>query len=324
MNWMLRPASRRHGTLGRWHWRWHSQSVGDESTAITEPGLPRPLLRSGARPAPATRFPDLKRSRGLEFDRRVTPVKFAAVTTAILICVSSAAAAYAQVPAPPAGIDARDRPWDAGTGIDVTIRLSPDNLSPQQRKTRAQSGQPLPPDIEYYRLEQSGEANGVFVDVANVVPTERDFERGNIEYQFDLPESERGEPFYFRARAVTHNGKESSVVQTTEAARASRQWFDGSRFWLLVITLVICGSVVVFIVQARSGKDLKMRQIAGLEAVEEAVGRATEMGRSCLFVPGIQDMNEIQTIAGITILSRVARAAANTTAGSKFPPPNRW
>jgi hypothetical protein len=70
---------------------------------------------------------------------------------------------------------------------------------------------------------------------------------------------------------------------------------------------------------ARKGKPLKVRKIAGLEAVDEAVGRATEMGRSILFIPGIQDMNEIQTIAGLTILSHVARTAANYDAKLEVP-----
>jgi hypothetical protein len=39
---------------------------------------------------------------------------------------------------------------------------------------------------------------------------------------------------------------------------------------------------------------MKVRRIAGLEAVDDAVGRATEMGRSCLYVPGVQDMNDIK------------------------------
>ena len=31
------------------------------------------------------------------------------------------------------------------------------------------------------------------------------------------------------------------------------------------------------------------------------------MGRPILYVPGIQDMNEIQTVAGITVLAHVAQ-----------------
>ena len=74
-----------------------------------------------------------------------------------------------------------------------------------------------------------------------------------------------------------------------------------------------------FIERARRGRPVKVRRIAGLEAVEEAVGRATEMGRSCLFIPGVQDLNEMQTIAGINILSRVAKVAAEYDAKVEVP-----
>ncbi|GIS63223.1 MAG: hypothetical protein CM1200mP2_54480 [Planctomycetaceae bacterium] len=66
------------------------------------------------------------------------------------------------------------------------------------------------------------------------------------------------------------------------------QWWDTKRTWFLVILLMICGAVIQFIrLWAPAGRSLKVRKIAGPEAVDEAVGRATEMGRSCLFVPGI-------------------------------------
>ena len=42
----------------------------------------------------------------------------------------------------------------------------------------------------------------------------------------------------------------------------------------------------------------------------EAVGRATEMGKPVLFIPGLQEIDEIETIAGISILGRVARITA--------------
>ena len=61
---------------------------------------------------------------------------------------------------------------------------------------------------------------------------------------------------------------------------------------------------------ARQGKKLFIRKIAGLDAVEEAVGRATEMGRPVLFIPGLQELDDIETIAGISILGRVARITA--------------
>ncbi|MCP4759530.1 MAG: hypothetical protein GY876_08755, partial [Planctomycetes bacterium] len=56
-----------------------------------------------------------------------------------------------------------------------------------------------------------------------------------------------------------------------------------------------------------------------LEAVSEAVGRATEMGKPVLFVPGILDINDIQTVAGITVLANVAKTAAQYDAQLKVP-----
>jgi hypothetical protein len=43
------------------------------------------------------------------------------------------------------------------------------------------------------------------------------------------------------------------------------------------------------------------------------------MGRPVLFVPGIQDMNDLQTVAGITVLGRVAKVAAEYDAALEVP-----
>jgi hypothetical protein len=92
-----------------------------------------------------------------------------------------------------------------------------------------------------------------------------------------------------------------------------------TKFWLAVILLLVAAFIGYFILQARAGKELWVREIAGLAALDEAVGRATEMGRPVLFVPGIQDINDIQTIAGLTVLARVARTAAEYGAQLDVP-----
>ncbi len=96
-------------------------------------------------------------------------------------------------------------------------------------------------------------------------------------------------------------------------------WFDPSRIWFFGLLVVLCGAVLIYIVAARRGMRMKVRRIAGLEAVDDAVGRATEMGRPCLYIPGIQDMNNIETIASLTILSRVAKTAAEYDAEVEIP-----
>jgi hypothetical protein len=86
-----------------------------------------------------------------------------------------------------------------------------------------------------------------------------------------------------------------------------------------VVLAVLCGSIVLCIELARRGWPVKVRRIAGLDAVEEAVGRATEMGRSCFFIAGVQDLNEMQTVAGITVLSHVAKVTAEYDARLEMP-----
>ncbi len=87
-------------------------------------------------------------------------------------------------------------------------------------------------------------------------------------------------------------------------------WFDPSRGWLLITVLTVSALVIICTTLSRFGRRVSIRPIAGLEAIREAVGRATEMGRPILVIPGIMDMNEIQTVAGLNILSKVARTAA--------------
>jgi hypothetical protein len=85
------------------------------------------------------------------------------------------------------------------------------------------------------------------------------------------------------------------------------------------MVLILGSAILYYIVKAKTGEKLFIRKIAGLEAVDEAVGRATEMGKKIFYVPGIQDMNNVQTIAGVTILGRVARMAAQYDAKLDVP-----
>ena len=86
-----------------------------------------------------------------------------------------------------------------------------------------------------------------------------------------------------------------------------------------VLFVVFSTLILVGIRRARSGADLYIRPIAGLKAVDEAIGRATEMGRKILYVPGILSMEEIQTIASMAVLSHVAKQRPGTAPISTFP-----
>ncbi len=114
--------------------------------------------------------------------------------------------------------------------------------------------------------------------------------------------------YTYTVAALVNNNKVTS--EPSAPAQSEKQWFDTRLAWVLIIGVIFCGAVILFIESAKRGTKLFLRRIAGLEAIDEAVGRATEMGRPILFVAGIQDMDDVQTIAGLTILGRIARTVA--------------
>jgi hypothetical protein len=66
-------------------------------------------------------------------------------------------------------------------------------------------------------------------------------------------------------------------------------------------------------------KGLFIRRIAGLDAIDEAIGRATEMGRPIFYSTGIGSMSSVPTIASTSILAEVARKVAAYDTQLKVP-----
>ena len=60
----------------------------------------------------------------------------------------------------------------------------------------------------------------------------------------------------------------------------------------------------------KKSKDVYIRRIPGLNAIDEAVGRATEMGRPVLMVPGLPDYVDAIVVQAMNIFSYVSRIAA--------------
>src|SRR5437588_6047838 len=77
-----------------------------------------------------------------------------------------------------------------------------------------------------------------------------------------------------------------------------------------ILSLVLCAAILTMIFRSRRGKQPFIRRIPGLTAVDEAVGRATEMGRPMLLVSGLGDVDLVITFQAIAILANIARAAA--------------
>ena len=87
-------------------------------------------------------------------------------------------------------------------------------------------------------------------------------------------------------------------------------FFDWTKWNNLVGVLFLTGCILWFIFQAKCGKKLFIRKIAGLNALDEAVGRATEMGKPVLYIPGVGEIDDTQTMAALSVLGHVSNCTA--------------
>jgi hypothetical protein len=211
-----------------------------------------------------------------------------------LLCVFSAASQSAESEqdtlivtiAPPADLEVNDTPDDGGGSLTLTWKLSADDTEKLG-------------DIEGYEIFRASR-----VDTAiKLITLASDNSTSYTDVGLEV-----GQEYSYAVRAKKDNF--SSALVYSDFARPKINWFRVSRTNMLVLLLVFSAAVLLYIRGAKRGKSLFVRKLAGLEAMEEAVGRATEMGKPVLFIPGISEIDEIQTIAGLSILGRVARVTA--------------
>lgn len=228
--------------------------------------------------------------------------------------------------APPHTVNAEDNPSDSGDALLIEWQPSSDDLDLELRSLEEMTNSPNP-ILEYiiYRAEiLSGKPGDyLFVGTTGVgfsSNERKDQKFKDIKLKYFIDIDAMGEvwdydqcawytPKYdYIVAARTKDG--ISFSGPSGSASSKTQWFDKKRTTFLIIALIISGAIIWFIRSIKSGKKLFVRKIAGLEAIDEAIGRATEMGRPILFIPGIQDMNDVQTVSAVIILGRIAKTIA--------------
>ncbi len=116
--------------------------------------------------------------------------------------------------------------------------------------------------------------------------------------------------YEYRTITFTMEGDSLASGVFTEAELARGEWFNMSEIPVLIGCILFLALILFYFHRARSGADLYLRPIAGIEAIDEAIGRATEMGKPILYVPGLSSISDVATIASLTILGRVAKKVA--------------
>ncbi len=78
----------------------------------------------------------------------------------------------------------------------------------------------------------------------------------------------------------------------------------------IFFTALMAGFILFNIRRAKSSKGVYIRRIAGMNAIDEAIGRATEMGKPVLMVPGLSDTVDAIAVQALNIFTYVARVAS--------------
>lgn len=87
--------------------------------------------------------------------------------------------------------------------------------------------------------------------------------------------------------------------------------FNAELWFSAVVVIAMAGAIYYYIRRIKRDPDsVYVRRIPGVDAIEEAVGRSTEMGRPVLYVTGVEETQNIQTVASLLILGHVAEMIA--------------
>jgi len=128
---------------------------------------------------------------------------------------------------------------------------------------------------------------------------------------------EQNKTYYLRIGVK--EGKDGNVVMhpKTFGVTPHGNYFAFNKLNNFLLFIFLTVVIIVFINLAKKNPNLFVRRIAGLEAMDDALGRATEMGRPVLFVHGLKYMHEVPTIAAVNILGRIAKKVAEFDTGLK-------
>ena len=241
-------------------------------------------------------------------------------------------------------VEAFDLPGDVGSSVGLrwilgrSIIKVTGNFTPEMIKERLWAR--VFPEMlgSSYRIFVSERQNGEFKQIAEL-PANKHYEtdltgpwwvwgekRKDVHF-FQVKSSSdfqltNDKPYFFKIVLPTDKQDiESPVVSATPQAN----FFNWSKLNNLVLMLAFGGVVLFSIRRARSNPNIFLRRIPGLDAVEEAVGRATEMGKPVLYLTGSGELggsgdpSSLATIAATVILGEVAKRTAAYGADLKVP-----
>lgn len=184
---------------------------------------------------------------------------------------------------PPESVLVRDNPNDQGQAVVITWT------------------HPAPESVIGFRIFRSTSPTENFLPV--------DAELLNRTDYLDTDTLLRdGVAYYYLIRAYSATDSADSDIAGPVTSRA--QWFNTGRFNVLILTSIISILFLYYIIRARKGIRMFIRKISGLDAIDDALGRATEMGKPILFSFGLGYITDMVVIAALPLLRRIGKKSA--------------
>ncbi|NPA79860.1 MAG: hypothetical protein GXO29_02260 [Thermotogae bacterium] len=104
--------------------------------------------------------------------------------------------------------------------------------------------------------------------------------------------------------------KEERAAPKEERRGGIHSFFDVKKTNILIALLLFTAIFFWLLEMARRNPNVFIRRIAGLDVIDDAVGRSAEMGKPIMFTTGIGTISDLAILAGITVLKQVAKRAA--------------
>jgi len=207
----------------------------------------------------------------------------------------------------PAGVRVIDTPNDGGASL--TVIWAPGNLDGPDARYQILFGEGGVIDPASLKVIAEFPADTRFVKDVKTTWWTRDAEKTWHQYVIRSgKDAEIKDGTAYTVAVALLKGEDralSSFVQATPAPN----WFNWNQLNNLILALSF-GGIVFYAISHAKRNEIFLRRIPGLDAVDEAIGRATELGKPILYLTGAHDMSDPSTIAAAVILGRVAKRTA--------------
>lgn len=239
--------------------------------------------------------------------RRACAIGLAVIAWAVEQAVSPPAVHAEATLGAPVNVRVFDTPNDGGASLTVVWAPSPADR----------------PDVRYQVLLGEGDTDPAAMKVLAEFPANSRYVQDAKSPWWTRPAAQDDHLFVIRngkgielkngssyaVTVATVQGGERAVGPVMQAT-PTPNWLNWNELNNLVLALLF-GGIVFYSIGTAKRRDIFLRRIPGLDAVDEAIGRATELGKPILYLTGAHEMNDPSTIAAAVILGRVAKRAAS-------------